>query len=208
MKGKFISLEGGEGAGKTSAVLAIQEWLEQHDIEYVLTREPGGTPMAEEVRELIIKARDEEVSAKAELLLVFAARVQHLHGLVEPALAQGKWVISDRFLDSSYVYQGVARGLGESIIDVLTENFIADALPDRTLLLDVPVEIGLERVANRGDANRLDGESRAFHEKVRQGFLGRAEQEPNRVSVIDASQDLESVQAQIYQVLDALLADR
>lgn len=207
MMGKFISLEGGEGAGKSSAISTIEAWLQQQGISYVLTREPGGTPMAEEIRELVLTARDETVAANTELLLVFASRVQHLSEKILPALAQGKWVISDRFVDSSYVYQGIARGIDEAIIDALVKTFLKDQLPNKTLLLDVPVEIGMSRVQTRGELNRLDGESIAFHEKVRHGFLKRAEQDSERFAVIDASQSIASVEQQIIAELNGLIAE-
>lgn len=206
MNAQFISLEGGEGAGKSSAIQCIEAWLTEHEIPYVLTREPGGTPMAEEIRELVLSARDEQVAPNTELLLVFASRVQHLNEKIQPALAQGKWVISDRFVDSSYVYQGVARGINESVIDNLVDTFLKNQLPNKTLLLDVPVELGLQRVQSRGESNRLDGESLAFHQKVRDGFLHRASQDPERFVVVDASQAIASVEAQIVAQLNALLA--
>ena len=206
MNAQFISLEGGEGAGKSSAIQCIEAWLTEHEIPYILTREPGGTPMAEEIRELVLSARDEQVAPNTELLLVFASRVQHLNEKIQPALAQGKWVISDRFVDSSYVYQGVARGINESVIDNLVDTFLKNQLPNKTLLLDVPVELGLQRVQSRGESNRLDGESLAFHQKVRDGFLHRASQDPKRFAVVDASQSIASVEAQIVAQLNALLA--
>lgn len=208
MTGKFISLEGGEGAGKSSAIQAIETWLQQQGIEYVLTREPGGTPMAEEIRELVLSARDEKVAPNTELLLVFASRVQHLSEKILPAMAQGKWVISDRFVDSSYVYQGIARGIDESIIDGLVDTFLKGQLPNKTLLLDVPVDVGLSRVQSRGESNRLDGESIVFHEKVRHGFLKRAEQDSERFAVIDASQSIASVEQQIIAQLNQLIAEQ
>lgn len=162
--------------------------------------------MAEEIRELVLSARDEQVAPNTELLLVFASRVQHLNEKIQPALAQGKWVISDRFVDSSYVYQGVARGINESVIDNLVDTFLKNQLPNKTLLLDVPVELGLQRVQSRGESNRLDGESLAFHQKVRDGFLHRASQDPKRFAVVDASQAIASVEAQIVAQLNALLA--
>ena len=207
MTGKFISLEGGEGAGKSSAIKVIQNWLEQQGIDYVLTREPGGTPMAEEIRNLVLSTRDEAVAPNTELLLVFASRVQHLSEKILPAMAQGKWVISDRFVDSSYVYQGIARGIDESIIDGLVATFLKGQLPDKTLLLDVPVEIGMRRVQTRGETNRLDGESLLFHEKVRHGFLKRATQDAARFAVIDASQSIGSVEQQIITQLNQLIVE-
>lgn len=204
MKGKFISLEGGEGSGKTTAIQFIRQWLESHRIPYILTREPGGTPLAEEIRELILTSRDEPVNDVAELLLVFAARAQHLAEKIQPALDQGTWVISDRFLDSSYVYQGKARGGNVQMLDQLASWVVGENKPDATLVLDVPVELGQERVVQRQQQDRLDKESAAFHQKVRDGFLERAMAEPNRVKVIDASLSLDAVQKQIEDQLRQL----
>jgi len=201
MKGKFISLEGGEGSGKTTAMHFIRQWLESHDIPYLLTREPGGTPLAEEIRQLILTPREEPVSDITELLLVFAARAQHLAEKIQPALTQGKWVISDRFLDSSYVYQGKARGGDLKVLDQLASWVVGDNQPDATLVLDVPVELGQDRVVQRQHQDRLDKESIAFHQKVRDGFLERARVDPKRVKVIDASLSLEAVQKQIEDQL-------
>ncbi|MBJ7539974.1 dTMP kinase [Marinomonas transparens] len=204
MKGKFISLEGGEGSGKTTAILFIQQWLDKQNINYLMTREPGGTPLAEEIRQLILTPREERVNDVAELLLVFAARAQHLAQKIQPALARGTWVVSDRFLDSSYVYQGHARGGDIAMLDHLADWVVGESKPDATLVLDVPVELGLQRVAERKHADRLDKESNDFHQKVRQGFLDRAATEPERVKVIDASLSLEEVQQQIEAQLVAL----
>lgn len=204
MKGKFISLEGGEGSGKTTAIQFIRQWLESHRIPYILTREPGGTPLAEEIRELILTSREEPVNDVAELLLVFAARAQHLAEKIQPALDQGTWVISDRFLDSSYVYQGKARGGNVQMLDQLASWVVGENKPDATLVLDVPVELGQERVVQRQQQDRLDKESAAFHQKVRDGFLERAMAEPNRVKVIDASLSLDAVQKQIEDQLRQL----
>ena len=206
MRGKFISLEGGEGSGKTTAIHFIRQWLDNHNIPYVMTREPGGTPLAEEIRQLILSPRDETVNDVTELLLVFAARAQHLSEKIQPALEKGTWVISDRFLDSSYVYQGAARGGDMYMIDQLSKWVVGDNKPDATLLLDVPVEVGQERVIQRQHQDRLDKESLNFHQKVRDGFLERANSNPSRVKVVDASQSLESVQKQIEKQLSALSA--
>ncbi|WP_421852279.1 dTMP kinase [Marinomonas sp.] len=204
MRGKFISLEGGEGSGKTTAIHFIQQWLEDHNIPYIMTREPGGTPLAEEIRQLILTPRDEAVNDVTELLLVFAARAQHLAEKIQPALNKGTWVISDRFLDSSYVYQGKARGGDIAMLDQLANWVVGDNKPDATLVLDVPVELGQERVVQRQHQDRLDKESLAFHQKVRDGFLERAEADPERVKVVDASQSLESVKSQIENELSRL----
>jgi len=197
MKGKFISLEGGEGSGKTTAIQFIQKWLESQGIPYLMTREPGGTPLAEEIRQLILTPRDEAVNDITELLLVFAARAQHLSEKIQPALEQGIWVISDRFLDSSYVYQGKARGGDLAMLDQLAAWVVGDNKPDATLLLDISVELGQERVVQRQHQDRLDKESLIFHQKVRDGFLERASADPERIKIVDASQSLKVVQKQI-----------
>ncbi|MGO2511632.1 dTMP kinase [Marinomonas polaris] len=204
MRGKFISLEGGEGSGKTTAIHFIRQWLDDHKIPYIMTREPGGTPLAEEIRQLVLTPRDESVNNITELLLVFAARAQHLAEKIQPALDKGTWVISDRFLDSSYVYQGKARGGDIAMLDQLANWVVGDNKPDATLVLDVPVELGQERVVQRQHQDRLDKESFAFHQKVRDGFLERAEADPERVKVVDASQSLESVKSQIEEQLAKL----
>ena len=169
-----------------------------------MTREPGGTPLAEEIRQLILSPRDETVNNTTELLLVFAARAQHLAEKIQPALEKGTWVISDRFLDSSYVYQGKARGGDTEILNQLADWVVGDSKPDATLVLDVPVELGQERVVQRQHQDRLDKESLAFHQKVREGFLERAQAEPGRVKVIDASLSLDLVQQQIEHQLSQL----
>ncbi|MGO2236267.1 dTMP kinase [Marinomonas sp. UCMA 3892] len=204
MRGKFISLEGGEGSGKTTAIHFIRQWLDDHKIPYIMTREPGGTPLAEEIRQLVLTPRDESVNDVTELLLVFAARAQHLAEKIQPALEKGTWVISDRFLDSSYVYQGKARGGDITMLDQLANWVVGDNKPDATLVLDVPVELGQERVVQRQHQDRLDKESLTFHQKVRDGFLERAEADPKRVKVVDASQSLESVKSQIEEQLAKL----
>lgn len=204
MRGKFISLEGGEGSGKTTAIHSIRRWLDAHNIPYIMTREPGGTPLAEEIRQLILSPRDETVNNTTELLLVFAARAQHLAEKIQPALEKGTWVISDRFLDSSYVYQGKARGGDTAMLNQLADWVVGENKPDATLVLDVPVELGQERVVQRQHQDRLDKESLAFHQKVREGFLERAQAEPGRVKVIDASLSLDLVQQQIEYQLSQL----
>ncbi|WP_133012899.1 dTMP kinase [Marinomonas flavescens] len=204
MTGKFISLEGGEGSGKSTAIECIKAWLESKGIDFIVTREPGGTALAEDIRALILASRDETVDDMTELLLMFAARAQHMSQKIRPALKNNIWVISDRFIDSSFVYQGKARGGDLEILNTLTKWVVGDDRPDATLLLDVPVSIGLERVAQRKNADRLDKESIVFHEKVRAGFLEQASSEPERIKIIDASQSLSSVSEQIISTLDAL----
>lgn len=203
-KGKFISLEGGEGSGKSSAIACIEDWLQSQGIHYVMTREPGGTPLAEEIRALVLKPRNETVDDMAELLMMYAARAQHLAQKIIPALNAGSWVISDRFVDSSYVYQGIARGGKLEQLEQLTKWVVAEHLPDATLLLDVSVETGLQRVGLRQDADRLDQESVGFHQKVRQGFLACAKAEPERVQVINAELPIKEVHQQIVKQLERL----
>lgn len=204
-KGKFVCLEGGEGSGKSTAVATIEKWFQANNIDYILTREPGGTELAEEIRALFLKHRDEKVHDLTELLLVFAARVQHIKEKIKPALDQGVWVLSDRFVDSSYVYQGAARNGNIEQIDTLSDWVLSDCTPDHTLLLDVPVDIGMERVGKRAKSDRLDEESLGFHEIVRNAFLARAES-GNGYTVIDASQSIDNVNQDILFCLNKLLS--
>ena len=200
---RFVSLEGGEGAGKTTAINAIRDCLRSHGHEVVLTREPGGTPLAERIRGLVLKPdaeiAAEPLSAEAELLLVFAARAQHVREVVLPALQRGAWVISDRFTDSSYAYQGAGRGLDEAFIATL-EQQVVGIEPGLTLLLDLGVAHGRERTRGRdllggSVPDRIERERDSFFERVRDGFLARAAQHPDRFRVIDASPDAASVAA-------------
>lgn len=201
MRGKFITIEGGEGVGKSTNIEFIKRLLEQRGIECLVTREPGGTPMAEEIREVLIKNRSEEVVSEAELLLMFAARAQHLGRKILPALESGVWVISDRFTDATYAYQSGGRGVPEHKVALL-ESFVQGELrPDLTLLLDAPIEVGMERARNRGKLDRFEEEQAAFFNRVRQNYLSRAEQSPERFKVVDATQALEKVQDDITNVM-------
>lgn len=204
MRGKFISLEGGEGSGKSTIIGYIQDWLESENIRHVMTREPGGTDLSEEIRSIILKQRDEKVDNMTELLLVFAARAQHLSQKIRPALDEGIWVISDRFTDSSFVYQGTVRSCDSKIISYLTEWVVGKYTTDITFLLDVPIEIGLKRVTMRKDADRLDKETREFYKKIREGFLYQAKLNPDRIKIIDASQPIELVKNQIHKQLNIM----
>lgn len=202
MLGKFISLEGMDGAGKTTVLNLVGDWLAQQGHAVLMTREPGGTPLAEEIRQLLLTPREEAMHPDAELMLMVAARVQHVRTKIEPALAAGQWVVSDRFFDASYAYQGGGRGLDMARIARLHDWAIADFSPDLTLLLDVPVALGKARVAGRGEAQtRFEDEQMAFYERVRQAYLARAEAEPQRMVVIDASQTPEGVAAQVRAAL-------
>ncbi|WP_417682901.1 dTMP kinase [Roseibium sp.] len=199
--GRFITVEGGEGVGKTTNLDFIEASLRAQGRDVVRTREPGGTPLAESVRELLLARRDEQVSDLTELLLVFAARAQHLEQVIKPALAAGKWVLCDRFTDATYAYQGAGRGMDMTAIATLEQLVQQTLRPDLTLLLDVPVEIGMARASARSAPDRFESEQLQFFEAVRKLYLQRAEAEPDRFAVIDASPELPVVQQQIQDVL-------
>lgn len=200
-RGLFITIEGGEGVGKSTNIEFIKATLEAQGIQCVVTREPGGTPLAEEIREVLIKNRDEHVVTETELLLMFAARAQHLHQKILPALDAGTWVISDRFTDATYAYQSGGRGVPAEKVALL-ENFVqGDVRPDLTLLLDAPIEVGMARAKNRGKLDRFEEEAAEFFNNVRDNYLSRAKAEPDRFKIIDATQSLELVQADISRAL-------
>jgi dTMP kinase len=202
-RARFISVEGTDGAGKTSVLATIEAWVKAQGEILITTREPGGTPLAEQIRQLLLNSRTDKLDDDAELLLMMAARVQHVRTKIQPALAAGKWVLSDRFYDASYAYQGGGRGLSFERIDQLHHWSIGDFQPDLTILLDVPVEIGQARVAHRGEEKtRFEEEQTAFFERVRQAYLARAAQAPERMFVIDASVDQASVQQAVLALLD------
>lgn len=201
-RGKFITIEGGEGVGKSTNIDFIKQLLAARGIECIVTREPGGTPLAEEIREVLIKNREEQVVSETELLLMFAARAQHLYQKILPALEEGKWVISDRFTDATYAYQSGGRGVPSEKVALL-ENFVQGSLrPDMTLLLDAPTEVGMARARNRGSLDRFEEEKAEFFNKVRNNYLERAGQEPERFKIVDATQTLEAVQASIKSLFD------
>lgn len=201
MRGRFITFEGGEGAGKSSNVQLTAAFLRERGVEVVVTREPGGTPLAEDIRNLLLAPRDEVMQADTELLLMFAARAQHVGALIRPALARGAWVLSDRFVDASYAYQGGGRGLSMSRIAALEKLVLADMRPDLTLLFDVPVEVGLARAGKRGDLDRIEREDLGFFQRIRDTYLSRAAAEPARFQVLDAAAPLAEVQAQLLGTL-------
>nr|WP_079784141.1 dTMP kinase [Pseudomonas sp. LPH1] len=205
MTGLFITLEGPEGAGKSTNREYLAERLREQGIDVLLTREPGGTPLAERIRELLLDPSDEPMAADAELLLVFAARAQHLQQVIRPALAKGSVVLCDRFTDATYAYQGGGRGLSIERIAQLEQFVQGELRPDLTLIFDLPVEIGLARAAARGRLDRFEQEGRGFFEAVRQAYLQRAEQAPQRYRVLDAGQSLAQVQADIDALLPSLL---
>ena len=208
MHGKFITIEGTEGVGKTTNIEFIQTWLNQQKVDFVTTREPGGTPLAEQIRELLLTPRDEKVCNSAELLLMFAGRAQHLDQVIVPAIQSGLCVVCDRFTDATYAYQGFGRGMDSALISHLERLVQADLRPDLTLILDIPVEIGLQRASQRSAPDRFEREQTEFFERVRQGYLSIAANEPERCVVIDASQPLEDVQRDITTALKSFFMPR
>lgn len=205
MAARFITIEGGEGVGKSTNIHFITARLQQAGIDYILTREPGGTPLAEKVRDLLLNEHDEAVAEMTELLLIFAARAQHLQQVIEPALKAGKWVICDRFTDATYAYQGGGRGLSQSAIGALETLVQGDLRPDLTYLLDLAPNIGLARAGKRAALDRFELEKIEFFERVRACYLERAALEPERWVVIDAAAELAQVQSDILAHLDSLL---
>lgn len=202
-RGKFITVEGTEGVGKTTNLEYIKHWLQQNQIEFIATREPGGTPLAEQLRELLLQPRDECVDEKAELLMVFAARAQHLNQVIKPALEQGVWVLCDRFTDATYAYQGGGRQMDLAVIATLENVVQSELRPDAVILLDVPVEIGLARARGRGELDRFEQEDVAFFERVRAAYHRRAEGNAH-YHMIDAGQELQQVQVQLGSALKQL----
>jgi dTMP kinase len=207
MRGKLITIEGTEGAGKSTALAFIQTYLETHHRPVTMTREPGGTPIGEAIRNVLLHTpKEESLTAEAELLLMFAARAQHIKQVIMPALQAGQWVVSDRYVDASYAYQGGGRLLDERAISFLDHWVVGDYQPDLTLLFDLPVEVGLARAEGRGTGkDRIEQEKIDFFERVRQAYLTRAKEAPQRIKIIDASQSPEAVQAAIATCIRALM---
>ena len=203
MTGKLITLEGVEGAGKSSQVPHLKMLLETAGKTVLTTREPGGTPLAEAIRSVLLDGDD--MPAMTELLLMFAARSSHYCEKIKPALTAGTWVICDRFIDASYAYQGAARGIDDRHIQALEQMTLEGKQADLTLIFDIPVELGFERTRSRGQQNRFDQENVAFMQKVRDAYRTRAALAPNRYRIIDASQDMSSVKTQLNEVFAKLL---
>lgn len=203
MRPRFITLEGGEGVGKTTNLDFIEDYLRARGIDVLRTREPGGTTIGEGVRDILLKSST--MDRWTELLLVFAARAQHISEVIRPALVSGQWVLSDRFTDASHAYQGGGRGLDTAIIGQLEAWVQQELQPDLTLLLDAPVELGMARARSRGETDRFESERLEFFENVRAAYLARAERFPERIRRVDASNSLVEVQARIAIHLDALL---
>jgi dTMP kinase len=206
MTGRFITVEGTEGAGKTSNIAFLQAALEAAGKTVVLTREPGGTPLGEAIRDLLLSQRGDGMAVDTELLLMFAARAEHVARRIRPALMQGQWVLCDRFTDATYAYQGGGRGVDVDRIAALEHWVQGNLRPDLTIVLDVPVEVGLARAGRRSSPDRFEREQLAFHEAVRAAYRTIAAREPARVQVVDAEQPLPRVQADLGRVLDAFLA--
>jgi dTMP kinase len=204
-RGKFITLEGGEGVGKTTNLTFIKDYLQQQAIPVTITREPGGTILAEKIRQLVLNANSESIAETSELLLMFAARAQHIQHVIAPALAEGNWVLCDRFTDATYAYQGGGRKLSIATIAWLEQLVQGDLRPDLTLLLDAPIEIGMERAQKRGAFDRFEAEKISFFTRVRDMYLARAAQYPARIKVIPSNQPLVDVQKNIMAVIEQFI---
>jgi dTMP kinase len=207
MKGTFITLEGVEGTGKSTQLALIIDYLQSQGKQVLATREPGGTDIGERIRGILLAKDIEAMHADTELLLMYAARMEHIKKVIEPALQQGIWVVSDRFFDATYAYQGYGRGLDPARIDILNQFVVADIQPDLTLLLDVTLDVSEQRVNSRGQQDRFEEEKRDFFTKVREGYLTLASKDKKRIKVIDARNAIQQVQLDIRQCLDKLLND-
>lgn len=206
-RGKFISIEGIEGVGKSTNIRALVEHIEAAGHRVLTTREPGGTPLAEDIRDIVQHRSDEPIPEIAELLLIFAARSLNVNNVILPALEAGTWVVSDRFTDSSRAYQGGGRGIPMETIDRLADWVHGDIWPDLTILLDAPVEIGMQRADKRGERDRFEQERHDFFQRVRECYLQLAALEPSRFVVIDTTQDIEEVRVEVTAVAEQLLSN-
>lgn len=204
-RGVFLTVEGIEGVGKSTIVKYIEKHLHDAKVKVVMTREPGGTEIAEHIRKLLLTPNlNEKMLPETELLLMFASRVQHIAGIIEPALQKGHWVVSDRFVDASFAYQGGGRQIHLPYIEMLEKWLVKNAHPDLTILLDAPAEIGLQRAKHRGPHDRIEQEKTDFFERVRHIYLTRAKNDPKRFRVIDATQSLTDVEMQVEKILDEI----
>ena len=201
MPGRFITVEGGEGVGKTTQLAFIREYLERAGYQVVLTREPGGTALGEEIRALLLGHRHDGMTPATETLLMFAARAEHLKRVIRPALAAGCWVLCDRFTDATYAYQGGGRGVSPERIAVLEDWVQGELRPDLTLLFDLPVAAGLERAGRRGAADRFEREKADFFERVRAAYLERAWRDPDRHRIVNAARPVETVRTEVESIL-------
>ncbi|MCY4263571.1 MAG: dTMP kinase [Gammaproteobacteria bacterium] len=200
-RGKFITVEGGEGAGKSTNIDVIKTYLEEQGIDYVQTREPGGTLIAEKMRRLLLDKHDETMNPLAELLLVFAARAQHIASLIKPSLDSGDWVLCDRFTDATYAYQGCGRKLNSELVGQLETLVQRELRPDLTIILDMEPRVGLERASQRGDLDRFEIEKLEFFDRVRSCYLDIAQAEPERCVVINAEEDFPTVRRAVLAAL-------
>jgi len=205
MVGRFITMEGGEGVGKSTNMAFVCDYLKRRGFEVELTREPGGTPIAEAIREVVLADYEETLDPNTEVLLMFAARAVHLSNRIRPALAAGRWVVCDRFTDATFAYQGAGRGVDLEWLQRLADQVHGDLWPDCTLLLDAPTAIGRQRALERGKPDRIEQEQTDFFERVRAAYLARAHQEPDRFRVIDATAPLDEVQRHIGRELANLV---
>ncbi|GBO90037.1 MULTISPECIES: dTMP kinase [Marinobacter] len=201
-RGQFITFEGTEGVGKSTQLTNAASTLDQMGLDYIVTREPGGTPMAEAIRELLLAPRDEPVNEITELLLMFAARAQHLHTRILPALERGQWVLCDRFTDATFAYQGGGRGVPEERIALLETLVQGDIRPDHVIVLDAPVDTGMARARKRGELDRFEQEDLDFFQRIRDAYLARATAQPARYHVIDAARPLSEVSDQVSGLLN------
>lgn len=204
-RGRFISIEGQDGAGKSTNLQVMRSVLQQAGISFVESREPGGTEFGETVRQLLLSSDDQLIGDMAELLMIFAARAQHLEEVIEPALSRGDWVLCDRFTDATYAYQGGGRGLAEADIARLEQTVQGDLRPDLTILLDLPVSVGEDRAGQRSAPDRFEKQRLAFKQKVRDRYLQIARDNSHRVQVIDAGRSLQQVEDAIVAVLQAFI---
>jgi dTMP kinase len=202
--GKFITIDGVEGAGKSTQITFIRDYLQNKGINVLLTREPGGTELGEKIRAILLDTDTQSMHPDTELLLMFAARNEHIQRTIKPALERGDWVLSDRFTDASYAYQGGGRGVEMARISQLEKWTLQDFMPDMTLLLDVPIELGMARVESRGKKDRIELEAMDFFQRVRQIYQARSVQFPRRIKLINAAKTAENTSQQIQIILDTL----
>ena len=203
--GYFISLEGVEGVGKSTAKTWIEEFIRQHGIDLVVTREPGGTEVAEEIRQVLLDSYQGPGAIDTEVLLMYASRAQNIHQVITPALAANQWVLADRFADASLAYQGGGREVGHERMTIINDWVLEGLKPDLTILLDAPVEVGLQRLEARGDKDRIEQESIHFFHRVRDTYLKLAGDEPDRYRIVDATQSINEVEEQLRRILEPVI---